>query len=154
MKFVAQRVLGRGLRFWPTRTGPGTASLGRLLSRPPAQPVLDDGRYRAAGQPERRATSTGADGAELVWPDRAEGGGRHDRARHRTPLRPARPDGFDGALDAAGSPRHREGLTIHMPGPAFVGLERQRSPSSNSPRGQGRDADRVARCQASRPAYR
>ncbi|MGJ7419995.1 flavin-containing monooxygenase [Streptomyces cinereoruber] len=57
VKFAAQRVLGRDLHFWTARTGLDTAPLGRFLARPPAQPVLDDGRYRAAlaaGRPDRR----------------------------------------------------------------------------------------------------
>ncbi|MFD9540690.1 NAD(P)-binding domain-containing protein [Streptomyces sp. NPDC060022] len=44
VKFAAQRFLGRDLRFWLKRTGLDTAPRGRLLPRPPAQPVLDDGR--------------------------------------------------------------------------------------------------------------
>ncbi|MGW3940047.1 hypothetical protein [Streptomyces phaeochromogenes] len=51
--------------------------------------------------------------------------------------------GLDGALDAAGHPRHRDGASLTHPGLAFVGLEWQRSLSSNSLRGVGRDADRV-----------
>lgn len=53
--------------------------------------------------------------------------------------------GLYGALDAGGNPQHREGLATGVPGLAFVGLERQRSLSSNSLRGVGRDAERVAR---------
>ncbi len=52
---------------------------------------------------------------------------------------------LDGALDGDGSPRHREGLATGVPGLAFVGLEWQRSLSSNSLRGVGRDAERIAR---------
>ncbi|MFI0005430.1 NAD(P)-binding domain-containing protein [Streptomyces globisporus] len=69
---AAQRILGRDLHFWTARTGLDTTPLGRLLRRPPRQPVLDDGRYRtalAAGRPDRRPLFTGADGAELIWPD-------------------------------------------------------------------------------------
>ncbi len=58
VKFAAQRILGRDLHAWLTRTGVDTAPLGRLLRRPPARPVIDDGRYRAApaaGRPRRRA---------------------------------------------------------------------------------------------------
>ncbi|MGW7165336.1 hypothetical protein ACWGH3_08530 [Streptomyces sp. NPDC054884] len=50
-----------------------------------------------------------------------------------------------GALDASGHPRHREGVSLTCPGLAYVGLEWQRSLSSNSLRGVGRDAARVAR---------
>ncbi|GGT10234.1 hypothetical protein GCM10010286_39830 [Streptomyces toxytricini] len=49
-----------------------------------------------------------------------------------------------GALDSAGRPRHRDGASLARPGLAFVGLEWQRSPSSNSLRGVGRAARRLA----------
>jgi putative flavoprotein involved in K+ transport len=52
---------------------------------------------------------------------------------------------LDGALSPSGDPQHREGIAVAVPGLAFVGLEWQRSLSSNSLRGGGRDADRVAR---------
>lgn len=148
VKFAAQRLLGRDLHFWLARTGLDIAPFGRLLSRPPAQPVLDDGRYRAAlaaRRPERRAMFTGADGSKLVWPD-----GEREEADTIVLATGYRPDlpylaGLDGALDAEGDPRHREGIATGVPGLAFVGLEWQRSLSSNSLRGVGRDAGRVAR---------
>ncbi|MFZ4191963.1 flavin-containing monooxygenase [Streptomyces pseudogriseolus] len=157
VKCAAQRVLGRDLHWWLTRTGLDTAPLGRLLSRPPAQPVLDDGRYRAAlaaGRPQRRPLFTGADGIKLVWQD-----GRREEADAIVLATGYRPDmpylaGIDGALDAPGSPRHREGLATNVPGLAFVGLEWQRSLSSNSLRGVGRDADRIARRLAAHLARR
>ncbi|MFF8981617.1 flavin-containing monooxygenase [Streptomyces cellulosae] len=148
VRFAAQRVLGRDLHWWLARTGLDAAPLGRLLSRPPAQPVLDDGRYRAAlaaGRPGRRPLFTGADGTKLVWPgERRE---EVDAIVLATGYRPDLPylAGLDGALDAAGIPRHRGGLATKIPGLAFVGLEWQRSLSSNSLRGVGRDADRIAR---------
>ncbi|CAL9631296.1 hypothetical protein SUDANB120_06105 [Streptomyces sp. enrichment culture] len=57
-----------------------------------------------------------------------------------------------GALDSAGRPRHRDGAPLARPGLAFVGLEWQRSLSSNRPRGVGRDASRAARRLAAHPA--
>jgi putative flavoprotein involved in K+ transport len=148
VKFAAQRFFGRDLHFWLRHSRLDTAPLGRLLSRPPAQPVLDDGRYRAAlavGRPERRALFTGADGVKLLWP----GGEREevDAIVLATGYRPDLPylARLEGALDAAGRPRHRAGIATAVPGLAFVGLEWQRSLSSNSLRGVGRDADHVAR---------
>ncbi|WP_406484866.1 flavin-containing monooxygenase [Streptomyces sp. NBC_01563] len=148
VKFAAQRILGRDLHFWTARTGLDIAPLGRLMPRPPAQPVIDDGRYRAAlaaGQPDQRPLFTGADGAKLIWPD----GQREevDAIVLATGYRPDLPylTDLDGALDADEKPRHREGLAISVPGLAFVGLEWQRSLSSNSLRGVGRDAERIAR---------
>lgn len=95
VKFAAQRILGRDLHFWTVRTGLDAAPLGRLLSHPPAQPVLDDGRY--LGRPGRRQARPAAavhrrrrNQAPLVG--RAEGGGRRDRPRHRLPPSPALPE--------------------------------------------------------------
>lgn len=122
-----------------------------------AQPVLDDGRYRAAlaaGRPDRRPLFTGADGAKLVWPD-----GQREEVDAIVLATGYRPDlpylaDLDGALDANGNPRHREGLAIGVSGLAFVGLEWQRSLSSNSLRGVGRDAERIARRLAAHLARR
>ncbi|MCT6782000.1 NAD(P)/FAD-dependent oxidoreductase [Streptomyces sp. CS7] len=157
VKFAAQRILGRDLHFWTARTGLDTAPLGRLLPRPPAQPVIDDGRYRAAlaaGQPERRPMFTGADGAKLVWSD----GEREevDAIVLATGYRPDLPylAPLHGALDGGGNPRHREGIATGVPGLAFVGLEWQRSLSSNSLRGVGRDAERIAQRLAAHLARR
>ncbi|MEU7082457.1 hypothetical protein ABZ938_32340 [Streptomyces sp. NPDC046409] len=159
VKFASQRILGRDLHFWTARTGLDAAPLGRLLSHPPAQPVLDDGRYRAAlaaGRPDRRPLFTGADGTKLLWSDgRTEGGGRRDRPRHRLPPSPALPERPRRRSRPRGnSPRHREGLATGVPGLALVGLEWQRSLSSNSLRGVGRDAERIARRLAAHLARR
>ncbi|MFF8104307.1 flavin-containing monooxygenase [Streptomyces sp. NPDC016640] len=157
VKFAAQRILGRDLHFWTARTGLDTAPLGRFLARPPAQPVLDDGRYRAAlaaGRPDRRPLFTGADGAKLTWQD----GQREevDAIVLATGYRPDLPylTALDGALDAEGNPRHREGLATAVPGLAFVGQEWQRSLSSNSLHGVGRDAERIAQRLAAHLARR
>jgi putative flavoprotein involved in K+ transport len=108
----------------------------------------DDGRYRAAltaGQPDQRPMFAGADGTKLVRPD----GEREevDTILLATGYRPDLPylAPVGGALDSAGNPRHREGIASSVPELAFVRLEWQRSLSSNSLRGVGRDADRVAR---------
>ncbi|MFF4614106.1 flavin-containing monooxygenase [Streptomyces albidoflavus] len=148
VKFAAQRILGRDLHFWTAHTGLDIAPLGRFLSRPPAQPVLDDGRYRAAlaaGRPEQRPLFTVADGTKLIWPD-----GQREEADAIVLATGYRPDlpylaSLVGALDVEGDPLHREGLATGVPGLAFVGLEWQRNLSSNSLRGVGRDAKRIAR---------
>ncbi|MEU7568643.1 NAD(P)/FAD-dependent oxidoreductase [Streptomyces fradiae] len=148
VRFAPQRIAGRDLHFWLRLTGLDTVPLGTLLRDPPSQPVFDDGRYRAAlaqGAPDRRALFTGADGTEVHWAD----GGREevDTILLATGYRPDLPylSGTPGALDPAGRPRHRGGTALAVPGLAFTGLEWQRSPSSNSLRGVGRDAARVAR---------
>ncbi|MFD7460719.1 MULTISPECIES: flavin-containing monooxygenase [unclassified Streptomyces] len=147
VRFARQRILGRDLHFWLRHTGLDTAPLGRLLREPPRQPVIDDGRYRtalAAGVPDRRELFTGVDGVKVIWP----GGEREevDAIVLATGYRPDLPylAGLDGAVNGAGHPLHREGISRKHPGLAFVGLEWQRSLSSNSLRGVGRDAARIA----------
>ncbi|MEU0896616.1 flavin-containing monooxygenase [Streptomyces massasporeus] len=157
VKFAAQRVLGRDVHWWLACTGMDAAPLRRFLSRPPVQPVLDDGRYRAAlaaGRPECRPLFAGAEGAKITWQD-----GKREEVDAIVLATGYRPDlpylaGLDGALGADGTPRHRQGLATNVPGLAFVGLEWQRSLSSNSLRGVGRDADRVARRLATHLARR
>ncbi|MFB8397693.1 flavin-containing monooxygenase [Streptomyces yangpuensis] len=148
VKFARQRLLGRNLHFWLSRTGLDTAPLGRLLRMPPGQPVLDDGRYRAAlaaDSPDRRPMFQRLDGDRVIWANGATE--RVDALILATGYRPDLPylAGLGGALDASGRPRHRDGVSSAHPGLAFVGLEWQRSLSSNSLRGVGRDAERAAR---------
>ncbi|WP_046776628.1 flavin-containing monooxygenase [Streptomyces yangpuensis] len=148
VKFARQHLLGKDLHFWLTRTGLDTAPLGRLLRTPPAQPVLDDGRYRAAlaaGSPDRRPMFQRLDGDEVTWADGATE--RLDALILATGYRPDLPylAGLGGALDTSGRPRHRDGASPAHPGLALVGLEWQRSLSSNSLRGVGRDSERAAR---------
>lgn len=50
-----------------------------------------------------------------------------------------------GVLDEQGLPLHRDGASRADPAVAYVGLEWQRSLSSASLRGVGRDAQRMAR---------
>ncbi|MFD9319945.1 hypothetical protein ACFWDQ_20080 [Streptomyces sp. NPDC060053] len=106
------------------------------------------------GAPERRPVRTGIDGSKAIWSD-----GSHeevDAIVMATGYRPELPHlaGLDGALDDTGHPRYREGIAASIPGPAFVGLEWQRSLSSDSLRGVGRDAARGARRLAADHAYR
>ncbi|WP_308122083.1 NAD(P)/FAD-dependent oxidoreductase [Streptomyces sp. TRM70350] len=147
VRFARRRVLGRDLHWWLKRTGIDALPLGRFLRTPPSQPVIDDGRYRAAvasGAPDRRPVFTGIDGTKVTWADgRTEevdtillATGYRPDLGHLAPL---------GALGISGNPRHREGMSLTHPGLAYVGLEWQRSLSSNSLRGVGRDAERVAR---------
>ncbi|WP_205326888.1 NAD(P)/FAD-dependent oxidoreductase [Glycomyces sp. YM15] len=147
LRFAPQRPLGRDLHFWYTVTGLDTAPIGRLLTHPPTVPVLDTGRYRtaiAAGRPDHRPMFTALGADHVNWSD---GAGEHvDTVILATGYRPALDylAGLD-VLDAQGHPRHNGGLAADPPGLAFVGLEWQRSLSSASIRGVGRDAARIAR---------
>ncbi|MFF4418650.1 flavin-containing monooxygenase [Streptosporangium sp. NPDC001559] len=141
IRFAAQRPLGRDLHFWFRLSGFDRLPLARA-DAPPAVPVLDDGRYRRAlrqGRYVRRAMFTRLDGQEVVWAD-----GRRERADALLLATGYRPDlGYLAALGALrgdGRPHQRAGLSLTHPGLGFLGLEWQRTPSSNTLRGVGADA--------------
>ncbi|TYB60168.1 NAD(P)/FAD-dependent oxidoreductase [Nonomuraea sp. PA05] len=144
LRFVEQRPLGRDLHFWFRVTGFDRLPLARAQNPPPS-PVLDDGRYRRAlreGRYRRRAMFTRLDGDHVIWPD--DGRERADVVLLATGYRPDLPylTGLD-ALDADGLPRQRHGLSLTHPGLGYLGLEWQRTPSSNTLRGVGADARHV-----------
>jgi putative flavoprotein involved in K+ transport len=107
--------------------------------------VVDTGKYRHAletGQLDRRPmfTAFGADG--VVWPDGTRehvdtvvfATGYHPHLDYLRPL---------GALDTQGMPLHAGGISATHPGLVYLGLEFQRSFSSNTLRGVHRDAEHV-----------
>lgn len=143
--FWAQRVDGLDLHYRLASTGFDQLPpqwLARLVT---GRLVLDTGKYRAAmesGQLERRAMFTGFDADAVVWAD----GSREpvDVVILATGYRPSlaylRPL---GALGPDGSPQHSGGLSTTHVGLGYVGLEFQRSFSSNTLRGVYRDAVHV-----------
>ncbi|MFI6801697.1 flavin-containing monooxygenase [Streptosporangium canum] len=146
IRFVAQRPLGRDLHFWFRATGFDRLPLARAETPPPS-PVLDDGRYRRAlreGRYRCQVMFTRLDGDQVTWPDgRRE---RVDAVLLATGYRPnlAYLEGL-GALGADGRPRQRRGLSLTHAGLGYLGLEWQRTPSSNTLRGVGADARHVMR---------
>lgn len=146
IRFVDQRPLGKDLHFWFTVTGFDRLP-ARLVTTPPAVPVLDEGTYRQAlrdGRLKRRPMFTRLDGDGVVWAD----GSREpvDVVLLATGYRPSLDylNGL-GALDGRGHPRHDRGLSTTHPGLGFLGLEWQRTPASNTLRGVGRDARHLIR---------
>lgn len=121
--------------------GSGSALVRKWLLRLPVA-VIDDGRYRTSfesGRMDRRPLFHRLEGEDVVW---------HDGQRERldalilaTGFRPNLPYlEHSGALDSDGAPIQENGLSTTMPGLGFVGIEFQRSFSSNTVRGCGRDA--------------
>ncbi|MGW0073512.1 FAD-dependent oxidoreductase, partial [Streptosporangium sandarakinum] len=127
--------------FWFRLAGFDRLPLARAEA-PPGSPVLDDGRYRRAlreGRYTRRAMFTRLEGDHAVWPDGERE--RVDAVLLATGYRPNLPYLTDlGALDDGGHPRQRRGLSVTHPGLGYLGLEWQRTPSSNALRGVGADA--------------
>ncbi|WP_137873412.1 NAD(P)/FAD-dependent oxidoreductase [Rhodococcus sp. Q] len=141
-KFVPQRPLGRDMHFWFTVTGLDTLPIGHRIRGPSTAPVFDAGRYRSAvanGKPRAREMFTGLAGRTALWPDGTTT--EVDTIILATGYIPHLPYFSNlGALTASGRPRHRKGLSTTHNGLGYIGLEWQRSLSSASLRGVGRDA--------------
>lgn len=140
VKFSAQRPLGRDLHFWLDRTGLDHLPIGPWLPDGFTTPVLDTGRYRTAlaqRRPDRRPVFTALEGSKVIWPDEQR---EHvDAIILATGYRPDLP--YLRTLGTA----HDRGVSRHHRGLGFVGLEWQRSLSSATLRGVGRDAVTVVR---------
>ncbi|WP_439659494.1 flavin-containing monooxygenase [Lentzea sp. HUAS TT2] len=140
VRFSAQRRFGRDLHFWLDRTGLDILPIGPWLPDGFHPPVLDTGRYRAAlerDRPDRRPMFTALEDSKAIWPD---GQREHvDAIVLATGYRPDLP--YLRAL----STEHNRGISRHHRGLGFVGLEWQRSLSSATLRGVGRDAVQVVR---------
>ncbi|GAA4687788.1 putative flavoprotein involved in K+ transport [Promicromonospora umidemergens] len=147
VRYTNQTPLGRDAHFWLTVSGYDALPIGPWLGTQPSMPVLDTGTYRTAvdaGRPDQRRMFTAIDGDAVTWPD-----GSAEDVDTILLATGFRPDisylGGLGALDANGAPRQRRGLSTTHPGLGYVGLEWQRSFSSASIRGAGRDAAYVVR---------
>ncbi|WP_435769492.1 flavin-containing monooxygenase [Nocardioides sp. SYSU DS0651] len=152
VQFTAQVRGGRDIHYWLDRLQLDRlppAVLSRLLT---GTLVIDTGRYQAAvasGRLPQRQMFTSFTDEGVVWAD-----GDHERVDAvilATGYRPHLPylAGL-GALGPDGAPRHVRGLSTTEPRLAYLGLEFQRSFSSNTLRGVHRDASYVVTALASR----
>lgn len=142
VRLVSQVVAGRDLHWWLRLTRADLlppAILSRVVT---GTPVIDTGRYQQAlrsGNLDQRRMFSAFTGDGVVWPDGSQE--RVDAVIFATGYRPHLPYlGPLGALDAGGGPRHRHGISTVQPGLGFLGLEFQRTFSSNTLRGVHRDA--------------
>jgi putative flavoprotein involved in K+ transport len=143
VRWQPQRPLGRDIHWWLAVTGLDVAPLPKRFRLTP--PVLDDGRYRAAvaaGNPDVRPLPADFDGLKVCWPD-----GTREVVEAVILATGYRPNlaflAGTAALDADGRPAHRGGVSTTVAGLGYVGLEWQRSVSSATLRGVGRDAAHV-----------
>lgn len=145
LNFWAQQLDGRDIHHRLVETGFDLLPPEWLLHLFKGTLVLDTGKYRDAvesGLLERQPMFVGFDGDRLVWAD-----GRHEpvdvvvfATGYRPSLRYLR---RLGALAADGTPQHAGGISTTHLGLVYVGLEFQRSFSSNTLRGVHRDAEHV-----------
>ena len=147
VRWQAQRPLGRDVHWWFDRSGLDAVPIGRLWLRLDGNPVVDDGRYRAAlaaAAYDHRPMFTRFTPDGVQWAD-----GRSEAVDAVILATGYRPNlGFlagTPALDQLGQPRHRSGVSTTVPGLGYVGLEFQRSFRSATVRGVGPDARRVLR---------
>ncbi|MFC8273981.1 flavin-containing monooxygenase [Streptomyces sp. NPDC057271] len=142
--WMAQRPFGRDLHWWLRRSGLDVAPIRRLLTRAPVS-VLDDGTYRGALERhgvDRREMFSRFTTEGVVWADGTKE--PVDAVVLATGYRPAFPYlECSGVLDAEGRPLHRGGVATTAPGLGFIGMEFQRSFSSKTLRGVGRDAGHI-----------
>ncbi|MFD7070620.1 flavin-containing monooxygenase [Streptomyces sp. NPDC059913] len=142
--WTPQRPLGRDLHWWLRHTRLDVAPIRRLLEKVPVS-VLDDGHYRTALDQhgvDRRDMFSHFTADGVVWADGTKE--KADTVLLATGYRLAFPYLTEsGALDGEGAPQHRGGLATAVPGLGFVGMEFQRSFSSKTLRGVGRDAAHV-----------
>jgi putative flavoprotein involved in K+ transport len=154
VRFVSQRPYGRDVHFWWSLlrfdTSPLESPQARLFARLASGKgprVLDAGIYRqalAAGAPDTRPMFSRFTEAGVVWADGAEepvdtvifATGYRPNLDYLAPL---------GALDDAGQPLQRHGVSTVVPGLGFVGLSNQRTFASAALRGVGADAAVVVR---------
>jgi putative flavoprotein involved in K+ transport len=142
--FVPQCRGGKDVHYWYQATGFDLLPPEWLRRYLGGRTVDDTGKYQHAletGQLGRRPMFTALEADSVVWPDGAR---EHvDTVLFATGYRPnldyLRPL---GALDG-GMPLHSGGFSATHPGLVYVGLEFQRSFSSNTLRGVYRDAEHV-----------
>jgi putative flavoprotein involved in K+ transport len=143
VNFHPPRRGGHDLHHWLTTTGFDLLPLEWLRHYLGDRWVLDTGKYRHAletGQMDRRPMFTAFDTDGVVWAD----GTREqvDTVLFATGYRPClgylRPL---GALGNDGMPLQSGGISVTHPGLVYLGLEDQRSFSSNTLRGVHRDAE-------------
>lgn len=145
VNFQPQRRGGRDLHHWLTSTGFDLLPPQWLHHYFGDRWVLDTGKYQHAvdtGWIGRRPMFTGFAADGVLWPD-----GTRERADTVLFATGYRPDlGYLrplGALDGHGMPLHSGGISATHPGLVYLGLEDQRSFSSNTLRGVSRDAAHV-----------
>ncbi|MEU4605598.1 NAD(P)/FAD-dependent oxidoreductase [Kribbella sp. NPDC023972] len=147
VQFVPQVRGGRDMHYWlhTLRLDLLPPSVLRRLFR--STLVFDTGIYSNAltsGLLDQRPMFTAFEDDEVVWTD---GSHEHvDTVIFATGYRPNLPYlKHLGALDSTGMPLHQRGISRTHQGLGYVGIEFQRSFSSNTLRGVSRDAQYVVR---------
>ncbi|GAA4571812.1 hypothetical protein GCM10023176_33320 [Micromonospora coerulea] len=145
IQLVPQRIRGRDLHHWLHVTGADRLPRSVLTRLVRHAAVLDTGVYRdtlASGLLARRKMFTAFTPDGVTWPDGTSepvdavifATGYRPNLAHLAPL---------GAVELGGMPQQVGGISTTHPGLVYLGLEFERSFSSNTLRGVGRDATHV-----------
>jgi len=145
VRFIPQRLGGHDIHYWLRETGFDTLPATWLSKITRGAVVTDSVGFRKAlaeGRVAQRGMFVALDGENVVWND---GEREHvDAIILATGYRPSVPYLFElGALDEHGTPLHVGGISSTHVGLVYVGLEFQRSYSSNTLRGVADDARSV-----------
>jgi len=145
LRFIPQRIGGQDVHYWLRATGFDSLPAGWLDKIAGGSVITDSVGFRQTlteGLLDVRPMFTGFDGDQVVWGD-----GERERADAvilATGYRPSLGYLRDlGALDASDAPLHVGGVSTSHLGLVYLGLEFQRSYSSNTLRGVSADADAV-----------
>lgn len=145
VRFLPQVREGKDIHHWLTSTGFDHLPPEWLVHFVGGTLVMDTGTYEealTAGKLDRRPMFAALDSGAVVWADGGREGvdvvllatGYRSHLGYLNKL---------GALDANGAPLHIGGISTTHPGLVYLGLEFQRSFSSNTLRGVARDAEYV-----------
>lgn len=145
VRFAPQSMLGLDLHQYLSLID--RIPLGHLLPLGNNRLVFDNGTHQQsirAGNPEQKQVFQAFTPSGVVWADGKEE--KVDAVVFATGFLPNLPflEGT-GALDAHGSPLQKHGLSLTIEGLGYVGLSGQRTLSSATLRGVGRDAALVVR---------
>ncbi|WP_201317665.1 NAD(P)-binding domain-containing protein [Paenibacillus sp. EPM92] len=144
VSLLPQRFLGRDIHFWLKVTGVDSFwSFGKAAAN--SSSVMDLGGYKKrlnAGHPVQKQMFTAFNSDGVIWPDGSNE--KADAVIFATGFRSNLNFLQDiGALDGNGNPLQKAGISNNVPGLYFVGLSGQRTFSSATIRGVGRDASYV-----------
>ncbi|MCQ6268872.1 NAD(P)/FAD-dependent oxidoreductase [Fictibacillus sp. WQ 8-8] len=143
LSFMPQTFLGKDLHFWLTVSGIDKASFAKHLGT--SVSVLDTGIYQEAisnQKPDHRNLFSSFTEDGVNWGEEVE---KVDAVIFATGFRPnlSYLHSLPQALGKDGFPQHIKGMSTSINGLGYVGLSGQRSLSSATIRGGGRDANYV-----------
>ncbi|MBS4203686.1 flavin-containing monooxygenase [Lederbergia citrea] len=146
INYAPQRILGKDLHFWLKVTGVDTLPFGKKFAL--SSSVLDTGIYKEAilnNMPERKDMFIRFTEEGIIWKDGTNE--KVDSVIYATGylLNVSYLTSLNGAEELNSTPLHKRGISITTPGLYFVGISGQRSFSSATIRGGGRDAKYVVK---------